>query len=40
MLQPEMSMTEELKEYLLYILNIPEIKVDEIIKTYKDNYVE
>ena len=38
MLQPEMTMTEELKEYLLYILSIPEDRIDEIIKTYKDNY--
>lgn len=35
-LNPEMTMVEELREYLLYILNIPEEKITEIIEVYND----
>lgn len=35
-LGPEMTIVEELKEYLMYILNIPEDKIDVILKEYSD----
>lgn len=36
-LDPEMTVEEELKEYLLYVLTLPENTVEEIIKEYADN---
>lgn len=36
-LTPEMSMLDELREYLVNVLNIPEVSIPEILKEYADN---
>jgi DNA repair exonuclease SbcCD nuclease subunit len=36
-LDPKMTMVEELKEYLLYILQLPDEKVDEVLQVFNDN---
>jgi hypothetical protein len=38
-LDPEMSLTEEVKEYLTYILELPQPTVDNILKEFQ-NYAE
>lgn len=37
MLDPKMSMAEELKEYLLYILQLSEAKVEEVVQVFNNN---
>lgn len=40
MLNPEMTIVEELREYLLYILNIPENKIEQILGEYNGSNLD